>query len=251
MSYVNYDLSLYRQGYRPYGETDPFAATMLSGVKPTPAGHPFAPWRLRGMGQNPPFTESGGYKLHGLAGVTASFLGSMGGVVPDGSIVTYVGKWTPTYTMGAQDLITAVSSALQQKWGLGVVNVSSDAGIADTTIVGLTIQPTPFNVQLQIQVNTGKGGFGDPSDIAKIVAGEVYAASGSMPLSGSIPVVNTPGAGAQPPAGSVGLECLVADPTNPACASVAPTNWGTWLQQNAVWLGLGVAGLVLIPRLLR
>lgn len=249
MSHVAYDKSLYRTGYRPYGTTNPFAAAAgLSGVS-MPKG-PFGPHRLRGMGQAQPFTQQGGQKLHGLAGVTASFLGSMGGVVPDGSIVSYVGKWTPTYTMGAQDVITAVSSALQQKWGLGVINVSSDAGIADTTIVGLTIQPTPFNVQLQIQVNTGKGGFGNPSDIAAIVAGEVYAASGSMPLSGSIPVVNAPGAGAQPPAGSVG-ECFIADPTNPACQSVAPTDWSTWLQQNALWLGLGVVGLVVIPRLLR
>lgn len=73
-SYVNYDQSLYRTGFRPYGLTNPQAATMLQGIGQS---HSFGPWELhgvgerRGMGQSHPFTRRGGWPLHGLGDLNA------------------------------------------------------------------------------------------------------------------------------------------------------------------------------------
>jgi hypothetical protein len=57
MSYVRYNENLYRTGFRPYGQTDPFAASQLSGIRT-----PFDPAKLHGA----PFTRGGGWALHGL-----------------------------------------------------------------------------------------------------------------------------------------------------------------------------------------
>jgi hypothetical protein len=64
---VNYNQSLYRTGFRPYGHTDAFAASQLGDLGQS---HPFGPWMLHGdgLGQNHPFTERGGWALHGLDG---------------------------------------------------------------------------------------------------------------------------------------------------------------------------------------
>lgn len=77
MPYVDYNLSLYRTGFRPYGMTNPFSATQLNGlgtgIQPFTAGggqrpttrfllhglngyglgqaHAMSPYRLHGMGQ--------------------------------------------------------------------------------------------------------------------------------------------------------------------------------------------------------
>lgn len=243
MGYVDYDLSLYRQGYRPYGETDPFAATMLSGVKPPSRGNVFGPWRLRGLGQNPPFTERGGYKLHGLRGAALGFLGN---AVPDGSIVTYTGKWAPTYTVGASDLISAVAGAIAGS-GLQVTNIQSDAGFSDTTIVGMTIQPTPFNVALQIQVATGQGGFSSPADVASIVNHAVYTVTGAMPLASSTPQVQTPNAAATPTGSPAGP---VPDPSSafnlPSLPNIFGTSTSPGTTGTSTWEWLAIAGVGLL-----
>jgi hypothetical protein len=57
MSYVRYNENLYRTGFRPYGQTDPFAASQLNGIRT-----PFDPAKLHGA----PFTKGGGWALHGL-----------------------------------------------------------------------------------------------------------------------------------------------------------------------------------------
>ncbi len=66
MSYVNYNHELYRTGFRPYGHTNPWSATQLNGISLGQV-RPFGPWTLHGeLGQGHPFTESGGWRLHGV-----------------------------------------------------------------------------------------------------------------------------------------------------------------------------------------
>jgi len=229
MGRVAYDHSLYRTGYRPYGTTNPQAAAAgLAGVSMTRT--PFSPARLHGLGQANPFTRSGGFQLHGL-----------GAMVPDQSIVTYTGKWTPTYFMGANDIITAVSAALAND-GLQVKNVSTDAGLLDSTVVGMTVQPTPFNVSLQIQVANGQG-YAQPSDIASIVNHEVYVATGSMPVASSVPVVQAPG----------GSPTGTGQPMGPApgvAAPGTPVDLTTWFEQNIGWVALAIGAALVLPRVL-
>lgn len=214
MGYVVYDSSLYRTGFRPIGDTNPYLATQLGAV-------PFRPDYLHGMGQAHPFTDAGGYMLHGL-----------GDIVPDQAVLSYSGKWQNTSTQSPQDVINVVTAALAQD-GLAVRNVSSDAGmLANTKLLGIA-ELTSFNVKMQLQVTNGMG-FGDPSDVISIIRHEVYVATGKMPLADSIPTVQAPGGGAATQTGQ---------PLGPGAAE----DWSSWLQDNFSWIAMGAAALVLLP----
>jgi hypothetical protein len=242
MSYVNYNQSLYRTGFRPYGTTNPrAAAAMLSGY-PSDLGqmdlgqtHVFGPWRLHGLGQSHPFTERGGWTLHGLGQ----------SMIPDGTIVTYVGTWNSAYNTGggisqpgyAQAISDGVVAALNQDGQLKVLSSPHDlsSGIvgAAKAIVGYG---EPFTETLILQVTNGMG-FGSVNDIISIVRHYVYTVSGQFPTSDAITGVHHPG-----------------DPSTPA--SLAPTPAGpvdltTWFETNAWWIGLALAGVILGPSLLR
>ena len=78
-AYQNYNNSMYRTGFRPYYQTNPWAASQLAGYSIEDAigmgligqVRPFGPWTLHGyddegLGQTHPFTEIGGWGLHGL-----------------------------------------------------------------------------------------------------------------------------------------------------------------------------------------
>jgi hypothetical protein len=232
MGYVDYNLSLYRQGFRPYGENDTFAATMLNGVS-TPAG-PFGPWRLSGMGQNQPFTPTGGWKLHGLGRAVLGFLGDM---VPDQSVVTYTGTWVPHGTQGATEVLTQVSAILAGE-GLAVRSVSSSAY---RFLVNNTV-----NVKLTIQVANGMG-YGAPADIASIVDNAAYQVTGAMPLASSISSVQVPG-GAPPVA--TGQPEIPNTGSGSGAQPPQPVDFTTWIEQNALWLALGIGALVVLPKVL-
>jgi hypothetical protein len=159
-----------------------------------------------------------GYGLYGL-----------GDGLPTGSFIKYQGQWQTTQTQSAGDILQAVTSALAAD-GLPVVQASSDAG-AKAMILGAF--GVSFNVTLVLQV--AGPGFAQPSDAGSIVNHEVYAVTGLMPLSSTVIASGTgpggSGGGTPPP--------------------TAPADWGTWLQDNAFWLGLGVVAVVVLPKLLR
>jgi hypothetical protein len=237
VSHVAYDKSLYRTGYRPYGTTNPFAAAAgLSGVS-MPRG-PFGPHRLRGMGQAQPFTQQGGQKLHGLAGVAASFLGFLGDIVPDQSVVTYTGTWVPHGTQGATQIIGQVSSILSGE-GLAVRTVSSSAYrfLLNNTV----------NVKLTIQVSNGMG-YNAPSDIASIVDNAAWQVTGSMPLASSISSVQVPGNAAPTPTGQPEIPDTGSgsgqQPTSDQTST--SSDWTTWLP----WIVGGVGALLLAREML-
>jgi len=211
MAYVTHRQGLYRTGFRPY--SNPWHATQL-GKTPFDADM----WRL---GQIRAFTRGGGYGLHGL-----------GDIVPNQSIVTWVGQVSGSATRSVQDVIAAASAALQND-GLAVTSTSG----LPFAIFDINIQlSSAATVTLVILVNNGMG-YGDPQDIAAIVNHEIFLASGVMP-SGAVTVVKAPGAAAAATAAGAGL------PTQ-------PTDWGAWLQQNAMWLGLGVLGIFVLPDLVK
>jgi len=225
MGRVAYDHSLYRTGYRPYAQTNPQAAAAgLAGVSMEHGV--FGPWRLSGMGQSPPFTRRGGYKLHGL--------GALGDMVPDGSIVVYTGTWVPHGTQGATEVLGLVTSILAGE-GLSVRSVSSSPY---RFLINNSV-----NVKLTIQVANGMG-YNQPSDIASIVDNAAWQITGSMPLASSISSVQAPGG---PPAPTGQPEV---PNTGSGSGQQPPPDFTTWLEQNALWLGLGVGALVLLPKLL-
>lgn len=220
MPSVAYDRSLYRTGFRP-GFTDAFAATRLSGI--------FSPQRLHGM-DGSVFTREGGWSLHGL-----------GAIVPDQAVVNYQGVW-PLGGKAAADLLSQVAGALGQD-GLTVRNMSSDAGFLANSPNVPFVQQLTFKVQLQIQVTNGQG-YGDPNDIISVIRHEVYAATGQFPISDSIPSFQVPPTQNQA-GGTV--------PTGQPDANTQPgmtTDWGTWLQNNAVLIGAGIVAVMVLPKVL-
>lgn len=231
MGRVQYDHSLYRTGYRPYGTTNPQAAAAgLAGI--SMAQGVFGPWRLAGLGQNQPFTRQGGYALHGLAGAVLGFLGDM---VPDQSIVTYTGTWQPHGTQGATDIISQVGNILAGE-GLAVRSVSSSPYrfLLNNTV----------NVKLSIQIENGMG-FGQPSDIASVVDNAAWQVTGSMPLASSISSVAAPSGPAVPTG-----EPEIPNTGAGSAGQQPPPDLTTWFEQNALWIALGVGALVLAPKLL-
>ena len=187
---------------------------------------PHVNYMIPQQGFRPKTNHIGALDKRGLRG-----LGSLGdGGVPTGSFIKYQGQWTTTQTQSAADIVQAVSAALASD-GLPVVQASNDAS-AKAFILGAF--GVTFNVTFVLQVSGP--GFAQASDAGSIVNHEVYAASGLMPLSSSVSVSGTgPGA-----SGSGAL---------PAGIS-APTDWSTWLQDNAFLIGLGIIGAVVLPKLL-
>lgn len=238
MSYTRYDQSIYRTGFRPYGHTNPWAASQLNGISAGEAAlaglgqnAPFGPWRLHGskddapLGQYHPFTERGGWALHGL-----------GAMVPDQSLVTYQGKWAPTSFKQAQDVVAEVNGDLNSSGVLMVRDYSSTASWTQNT-PGFPLSLAPFTVTLKLQVVNGQG-FGDPNDIIAIVRHYVYQATGSFPTADTITGVQAPGSGAPTPTGE------------PDLTDQGPTDWSQWFQDNFTWIALLAGAVFVLPPLL-
>ena len=123
--------------------------------------------------------------------------------VPNGVVVTYVGKWRVGLTKGIifsrspDGVVSDVSQSLAAV-GLPVRSVETNAGIV-STLGG------DFTVTLHLQVENGFG-FGSPDDIIAVIRHAVYDSLGHYPDSDTIPYVQTPvpgqvGAGVPMPTG--------------------------------------------------
>lgn len=162
----------------------------------------------------------------------------MGTPAPDGAIVTYVGTWPPGNAFGFSDYTGKVISDLTAN-GLLVKSFSSNAQTA--TLLGTNIQ-----INLQLQVNTGVGGFGDINDLISVIQHYVIQETGSNTISDSVPMVQ----------GVTGATAVTGQPGNPGGTGPAshqcgdpswgftddPAQWFTCLSQK----GLSTLGLVFI-----
>jgi hypothetical protein len=170
---------------------------------------------MSGVGNPNPFGPENGERLRGRRG--------LGDIVPVNAVVQYTSTWPSEISNFSPSVVLQnVVNALGQD-GFHVISSSTSGGLVGQLFTG------SFNVTITLQVTSG-GGYSDPSDIAAIIDHEAYTAIGEMPSGSSAAVVanGTPGAG---------LPAL-------------PTDWNSWLQQNALWLGLGLVGIVLLPDLL-
>ena len=192
-----------------------------TGFRPNYSDPAAAASGLAGMGQNKAFTPRGGYTLHGLGAALSS--------VPDGSVVNYQGTW-PGSLFGA-DIGTVISEVVatisKNGWSVTGQN-SSSAGLVNNT------------VSLTILINTGLGGYNSVQDVISIINNAVYQAVGSMPLSGTIASMQLPGTPGQTATGM------------PAAsgAGAPATDLATWFESNALWIGLGIAAVVVLPGLM-
>lgn len=216
--------ALGRYGLRGLGDASAFSGC-VSAVdgqgNPVACNDPTAAvWFDANMNASPPGTS---------ASVPAGAQSVAAAGVPTGSFLKYQGQWTTTQDKSAGDIVQAVSSALASD-GLPVVQASNDAG-AKAFVLGAF--GVAFNVTLVLQV-TGPG-FAQASDAGSIVNHEVYKFTQLMPTSSSVLVSSTgpggSGSGAPPQA--------------------PPATLTQWIEQNAMWIGLGVVAIAVLPALVR
>lgn len=266
MSRVLYDRPLSAVGFRPYRHTTPFSAAHGLGSLGiafgtdstgtirilTAAGSKdySSTAEVPGTGQTVSELRNVGYSDSDIATIVAQYwqdpsLYAAGGGspapvpspaqaaaaaagVPSGSVVTYQGTWQTTTTKSANDILNAVLAALP-KDGINVLNSSSTAGIlANTKLLYFAESGQNFQVTLRLQPI---GDYGQPRDIASIVDHEVWVATGTMPQGSGAAVTSAPGA-----AGS-GLP--------------SGTDFTTWLEENALWIALGVGAIFILPKVLK
>lgn len=260
MAFVRYDESIYRTGHRMFGLTDPFTASHgLSGINHSYGG--FGPWMLHGGNQ--PFTERGGEHLSGLGEAP----------IPDGSILVYRGTWTSVFNTGQgyrqqgdpQSIVDGVVAALNTDGQLTVLQQPQglSSGFTGAVKGALGVQ-APFQVTLTVQVTNGQG-FLSVNDPISIINHAVYVVSSLMPQSSTITSVRPPSAAPGSTPGSTtpnyqaaGIDPVTGLPYNysggicdgPDCPGEHPTDFATWFEQNALWIGLGIGALVLLPKVL-
>lgn len=149
-------------------------------------------------------------------------------LAPQGSYLNYQGTWTTSTTKSANDILQAVIASLPSQ-GLRVVNSSTTAGLlANTKLIGLAEAGQSFNVTLQLQV-TGPG-FAQAGDAGSIVDHYVYATTGMMPTASYTSVAGG-GPGGAPP-------------------GMPNQSFTSWLEQNALYIGLGIAAAFVLPKVL-
>ena len=128
--------------------------------------------------------------------------------VPAGTEMLYEVTWaTQTLTTQTpQDIEATVAAALATKWGIHVVSSSATSNF-------FINQPT-FSIYLVTNID-----YGQLNDVKAIIDGEVYNAGRKVQAS-SISIVK-PGTG----------------------PGAAPSSTVQWLENNALWIGLGLFGL--------
>lgn len=166
-------------------------------------------------------------------------------LIPNGTIVTYQGRWNSAYFSGPASVINAVIAALAGD-GLATRNFSTDAGLLADITHGA------YSVTLQLQVENGLG-YGSENDIISIVAGRVQQISGDPPYSSSIPFIQAPGGAPL----TTGQPVSAGGGGSGSCSGSLDSS-GSWsfacwianLTSNAMWavglVGLGIVAAIFL-----
>jgi hypothetical protein len=149
-------------------------------------------------------------------------------MIPNHSVITYIGTWQTDRWTSPNDTLTNVTAALQAD-GLSM----RDAQVNVPLAVYLPLTAIKFNVHLTLQVENGLG-FATPDDIIAIVRHEVYQVTGAFPSADSVPTVVAPGQAPQ----------ATGQPT-PTATPDALTSLSEWLK-NLTTKGMWMIGVVLV-----
>jgi hypothetical protein len=251
MAYMNYNRELYRTGFRPYGQTNPWAASQLNGMDIPEAV-------LSGyLGQSRPFTRDGGWGLHGSASFhpwVLEGLGQSSAGAPTGSYLLYQGTWqlSPSHESSAQILasVLQILKSSASVIGFQVGSASQSGGLFTVS---------NFNVQIQLFVSGP--GFAEPNDAGSVVDHAYNQVTGLMPVVSNTVVTQLPTGttaapaptGTSPFPGSADPNCVAGMPymvSGAPCPSPGAQDFTTWLGNNAWWLALVAAGAIVLPRVL-
>lgn len=226
MPYVSYNRPLSQVGFRPMQQTHPAHAAAMSGLGTIgDSGLPSSDTEVPGTGQTVGDLLAIGYTADQinqlLAVAPSSYLDSPAGAagVPNGTTLTYQASIGAHLfgSGGINDFLSAIAGALGAQ-GLEVVGSNSSTS-------GLTV----FNIQLQLLV-TGSG-YAKPQDVQAVVDHAIYQNRGEMPMASSIAVTGVAGGGSAPAAGATSLT--------------------TWIEQNAMTIGLALAAILVLPQIVR
>ena len=146
--------------------------------------------------------------------------------VPNGAQVTYQGIFV-TSNMNRDPLQTVIQQLAAQ--GLPVIS----ATILDQPSILSQVILTDSPITVQIVMRVAGPGFSQVSDVASIVNGLAYRATGNMPQTGAAAVTGLPGQ-------TSGLPFSGLNPD--------PQKLTAWLEKNALWLLLGVGAFVVISK---
>jgi hypothetical protein len=208
-----------QQGYRPW--TNPRRAML--GAIGSLGDNSSDPNCVAGM----PYDVNGD-PCQGPAVTSAPLAGA-----PRGSQLLYSATWqvSPSH-LNVQQILASVLQVLKSSAsviGFQVVNASQSGGL-------LTV--SNFNVQIQLFVSGP--GFGQPNDAGSFVDHAYNQVTGLMPVVSSTVVTALP-AGVQSAPTPTG--------TSPFPSGAAQT-FTSWVEDNALWLGIGVVAAIVLPKVL-
>jgi len=167
--------------------------------------------------------------------------------VPAGTVLQYSVSWAPVTltTQTPANIEAKVAAALSSKWGIKVTSSNATSSV-------LVNAPT-FTIQVQTTTD-----YGSASDIQSIIDGEMAAAGRPKTQSQIAIIKQSPNTTAQmlnalsaaQAAGDTAtaqqLSAAIAA-SNAQPSSVASI--ATWLESNALYIGIGLAALIVLPRL--
>lgn len=153
---------------------------------------------------------------------------------PTGSSLLYSGTWqlSPSHERPNQILasVLQILKSSASVIGFQIVDASQDAGL--TTV-------SNFNVHIQLFVNGP--GFRQPNDAGTFIDHAYNQVTGLMPVVSATVVTALPAGVASAPA-----------PTGTSPFPGGATSQLTsWFEANALWIGLGVAAIVILPAVVK
>jgi hypothetical protein len=131
--------------------------------------------------------------------------------VPAGSVVAYNATFTSTSNpfsssfYSVTDVLAAVVTYLQTKWGLSVTAQSGSGTLVGTPTISLQVQTSVDYAQL--------------ADLKSILDGSLYNAAGAQVTSSSIAITKMGSTAATAPAAPIGAPSLPADAAPPPVSS--------------------------------
>lgn len=253
MSRVAYDRPFSAVGFRPYRHTTPFeAAQGLAGIgylgddSATLAQWGFSPAQVQEIidAHNSGALSDNGYQFALQGGVPVSdlaqFLAEDPGAPAEAAAIA-AGGTAPAAAAGVPNGATLVYTASLNAhlFASGSINTFLSELAGAMAALGLEVVGSnssragfsAFNIQLQLLV-TGSG-YAKVQDVKAVIDHAVYVQRGEMPLSSSVSVTGIPGSAGS---GSVTLP---------------PTSLTSFIEQNALWIGLGVVAIFVLPKVIR
>jgi hypothetical protein len=173
--------------------------------------------------------------------------------IPAGSVFNFQCTFTPTSNplsasfYSVSNVLTAVAAYLQSQWGITVKSSSGSGTLTGTPTATMQIQTSQSYAQL--------------SDLQSILTGAFYNAAGAQVMAvQQLNMVSTPAtnasliqqlASAQAAGDTTTANTILSLLNAGGITGASATSIETWIENNAMWIGLGVLAMVVLPPLIK